>query len=392
MADDDSAAREAAQRELETMRAKQRVAQERAAALQEQASRLKACASQYAQGEAALRSGSAMGALPETAVRTYAACSSPSRIIKVAAASSEKGVLEQEAARDAELTMGRRKQQAAEQRMRRQQEAQALNDQRRSLEEQTRALEEQRAALRKAHAAQRPARGRSRSRSPGRRRVAGSAQEDSAEEVEDGDEVSHDEDEDADADGDAEQVDTAYEGEGSDEESDENDVRPLDTAAQTRERYERTLGEQEAQLKARQQAYTAGLADKRPVARGYAGELGSQTYQAEQLAAYKEARNLANDLVGEVLDTMDETMKTQRASIPQLQEEYATWERQHKALEKRAKHDKGVHARMRVCAMGGARARARARACVCACACVCVCVCACARVCVCVCVCGSTSA
>ena len=61
--------RAAAQADLAAMRAKQRQAQERAAALAEQAARLRTCATQYGQGEAALRLGASPGALPEAAIR-----------------------------------------------------------------------------------------------------------------------------------------------------------------------------------------------------------------------------------------------------------------------------------------------------------------------------------
>ena len=337
--DEDEAERLEAQRELEAARAKQADMAARTSALVSQASHYKTRVSSLTKGEAALSSGAvgaAGSALPEDALRSYATGRPP----RVAQTYGRDPALEQQEQRGAEITMARRKQQLSEQRMRQQMETQTLNDQRLELEQQQQALEDRRAELRKCQIAAAKA-----AAPPEPPPVA---RESSTEEVA----------EEGGLDGkpeEADQVDTAHEGDSpgdaggggggddDDDDDDPNDVRPLLSAAATRAHYQQTLEAQEAALRARQQAFTMSLAERRGSAgtggKGYAGELGHQTYRSDQLDTYKAARTLAFELVGEALEQIDDASKP-GASEEQLRAEYSNWERSHKQLERRLEREK----------------------------------------------------
>ena len=112
--------------------------------------------------------------------------------------------------------------------------------------------------------------------------------------------------------------------------------RALETAAATRDYYARTLHQQEDDLRARQQAFTLSLAERRHQARdqGYSGEFGAHTYRDSQLQSFKVARSILLELIGTVLTQIHDDNYL-GASENQLRAEYDNWQRSHRALERR---------------------------------------------------------
>ena len=111
--------------------------------------------------------------------------------------------------------------------------------------------------------------------------------------------------------------------------------RPNETPHEIRGRYRDVLAEQEASLQALQAQVANGALE--PAALGgaaYAGELGSRTYDASQLDAYKMGRTVAEDLVDELAGRLASTDAVAAAdrSVARLEQDYAYWESAHQAM------------------------------------------------------------
>ena len=275
--DDIDAARERARHLVEASRQRYDEASNRTSALAQHRQGLQSRVAQLQSGETALAQ-SDQAELPEDAVRgTVNRHTQPA-----ARTTGGTDAIKLQAIRGAELTMARKKQELAEQHMAQQLEARALNERRLELERKSRALTEQRAELRRRQAAQR--------RSAPSRTADGAAEVPEEGDLDGGAEMG--------ADGPAREVDD-------DELDDVDDAEPI-TAAERRERYRVSLADQEVKLRARMADFAASHGRQQQndgrAARGYAGELGPQSYRNDQLGTYKAARILADQLVGEVPD------------------------------------------------------------------------------------------
>ena len=151
--DDDKAFQEV-QRALQGAKEKQAEAAKRTKLLNDQAKELNYRVEQLGQGEAALRQRRVAGELPPPV--TLQPLSTEVRANQ-GLAMADRGPNAQDAAqRDADFDMAKRKQQAAEKRVRQQLEAQALNKQRLDLQRKTDELEAERIPMRRNHTVRLP--------------------------------------------------------------------------------------------------------------------------------------------------------------------------------------------------------------------------------------------
>ena len=447
--DDDKAFQEV-QRALQGAKEKQAEAAKRTKLLNDQAKELNYRVEQLGQGEAALRQRRVAGELPPPV--TLQPLSTEVRANQ-GLAMADRGPNAQDAAqRDADFDMAKRKQQAAEKRVRQQLEAQALNKQRLDLQRKTDELEAERIPMRRNHtvrlaeAAEKSlaavvvaieveresaqSRIKSESDADVRRMLEGAEEEaetrrlaeaaeaekalakavgerdraatalkrlqvrqarearestrmeerearehksrerhSSAEEVSETEELKYASDYNsgpaspmraaeqvstAEEDGDEEdesEEESSEEESGSEEESseeDEEEVKPIETAAAVRARYKASLQDQEATLRANERAFKEDDAKARTETttkeQWYHGELGGQTYRSDQMDAYKKAHSVANELISQVLNQIDDHRRA-KPTIPQLEAEYANWENSHKMLQQRLERREAARAK-----------------------------------------------
>ena len=277
---------DAASRRLEEIRSRQLEAAQKTRLLEAQAAALSTRSGQLLEGERALRGGPS-GQLPDAAVRSFAADVAPKRLVRAAA--DDDALME----RDAEAMMARRKQQVAEQRVRQEREAHALNQQRLELQQQTERLQAQRAALRRKQALALAA------TAPAPRRGGGGGGEGGADEVvedlgdfesgyasgpaspvrlETVDGAGYEAEREGDDAAAAEEVEEV-------EEALDDATFEVETAAAMRARLATTYAAQEAALSERERRFKEALAEGAHQAgpQPYAGELGPSSYSSSQL-------------------------------------------------------------------------------------------------------------
>lgn len=467
VSDEEDEALAAAQRALLAAKDKQAEAAKRAQLLTNQALELGTRAQQLSQGEAALRQRQRQRnlavQLPASALHSFGAASSAAETTGSLTMHSAGTNVQDQAQRDADYDMAKRKQQAAEKRVKQQMEAQALNKQRLELQRKTEELDAERIPMRRNHAAsnadaaeralaavrvaieaerqtaaaridaerdeevrqrleaaeaeaearrvteeaaaddalanavaekertaaaatrlearlardavrdakeaRREERARSRERVRSRERARSkeralrrSVSRSEGEEVSEAEELKYasdytsgpaspmrqaepvstaEDDDDDEIDDDASGGEEESEEEDEEEESEASEdipeaAKPIETAKAVRERYVKSLSEQEAAVKARERAVKESRQqlEKEDGGRWYNGELGSQTYRPHQLDSYIVARSLAAELVDQVLDQIDEHRRAV-PTIPMLEEEYANWQDSHEMLKKR---------------------------------------------------------
>ena len=120
---------------------------------------------------------------------------------------------------------------------------------------------------------------------------------------------------------------------------------PMESAAEMRARYTKTLAAQESALEQQQKQYATSLLDHRQAYAGanvpYAGEMGPGSYRSDQLDAFRVCKTIALDIVKEILDQFDDGGRP-GPSIPQLTQEYASWQKAHERLQKKLAREEAV--------------------------------------------------